>query len=59
MSFGLKNEGAICQQAIQLYLTDQLYRNVEAYVDDVVIKSRSHTEFIPDLEETFNSLRKF
>jgi hypothetical protein len=28
-------------------------------VDDVVIKTRSHDEFIPDLEETFNSLRKF
>jgi hypothetical protein len=28
-------------------------------VDDVVIKTRSHDEFFPDLEETFNSLRKF
>jgi hypothetical protein len=28
-------------------------------VDDVVIKTRSHNEFIPDLEETFNSLRRF
>jgi hypothetical protein len=28
-------------------------------VDDVVIKTRVHDEFIPDLEETFNSLRKF
>jgi hypothetical protein len=28
-------------------------------VDDVVIKTRSHDEFIPDLEETFNNLRKF
>jgi hypothetical protein len=32
---------------------------MEAYVDDVVIKSRSYKEFIPDLEETFNSLHKF
>jgi hypothetical protein len=59
MSFGLKNAGATYQRAIQLCLADQLHRNVEAYVDDVVIKTRSHNEFIADLEETFNSLRKF
>jgi hypothetical protein len=28
-------------------------------MDDVVIKTRSHDEFITDLEEIFNSLRKF
>jgi hypothetical protein len=52
----LKNEGATYQRAIQLCLADQLQRNIEAYVDDVVIKFRSHDEFITDLEETFNSL---
>jgi hypothetical protein len=59
ISFGLKNIGATYQQAIQLCLADQLLRNVEVYVDDVVIKTRSHDEFIANLEETFNSLRKF
>jgi hypothetical protein len=39
--------------------SNQLHRNIEAYVDDMVIKTRVHNEFIPDLEETFNSLRKF
>jgi hypothetical protein len=59
ISFGLKNAGATNQRAIQLCLTDQLHHNVEPYVDDVVIKTRSHDEFITDLEETFNSLQKF
>jgi hypothetical protein len=59
MSFGLKNTGATYQRAIQLCLADQLHRNVEAYIDDVVIKTRSHDEFITNLEETFNSLRRF
>jgi hypothetical protein len=59
MSFGLKNAGATYQRAIQLCLANQLHRNVEAYMDDVVIKTRSHDEFIPDLEEIFNSLCKF
>jgi hypothetical protein len=38
---------------------DQLHRNVEAYVDDVVIKIRNPNDLIADLEEMFNSLRKF
>jgi hypothetical protein len=59
MSFGLKNAGATYQRAIQLYFADQLHRNVEAYVDDVVIKTKTQDQFITDLEETFNSLRKF
>jgi hypothetical protein len=42
-----------------LCLVDQRNRNVETCVDDVVIKTRSHDEFIADLEETFNSLQKF
>jgi hypothetical protein len=59
MSFGLKKAGATYQRAIQLCLANQLHRNVEAYVDDVVIQTRAHDEFIPDLEETFNNLREF
>jgi hypothetical protein len=59
MSFGLKNAGATYQHLMQLYFADQLHHNVEAYVDDVVIKTRNHDDFIADLEETFNSLCKF
>jgi hypothetical protein len=59
MSFGLKNAGATYQRAIQLCLADQLHRNVEVYVDDGVVKTRNHDEFISDLEQTFNSLCKF
>ena len=59
MSFGLKNAGSTYQRVIQLCFTDQLHRNVEAYVDDVVVKTKSRDQFIADLEETFNSQRKF
>jgi hypothetical protein len=41
MPFGLKNAGVTYQRAIQLCLADQLHRDVEAYVDDVIIKTRS------------------
>jgi len=59
MSFRLKNTGATYQRAIQLCFTNQLHRNVEAYVDDVVVKTKEFDTFIPNLEETFNSLRSF
>ena len=56
MSFGLKNAGATYQRAIKLCFANQLHHNVEAYIDDVVVKIKSQDQFIPDLEETFNSL---
>jgi hypothetical protein len=59
MSFGLKNAGATYQRAIQMCFADQLHQNVEAYVDDVVIKTRESSDLIADLEETFSSLRRF
>jgi hypothetical protein len=59
MSFGLKNTEATYQHAIQMCFADQLHRNVEAYVDDVVIKTRNPDDLIADLEEMFNSLRRF
>jgi hypothetical protein len=58
MPFGLKNAGATYQRAIQNTLKPQLGRNVEAYVDDVVIKSRFRSGLINDLDETFQNLRK-
>ena len=50
MSFGLKNIGATYQRAVQLCFTNQLHCNVEAYVDDVVVKTKEYDSFIPDLE---------
>jgi hypothetical protein len=59
MSFGLKNAGATYQRAIQAYFKRQLNKNVEAYVDDVVVKTRNSETLITDLEETFASLREY
>jgi hypothetical protein len=59
MSFGLKNTGATYQRAIQACFKRQLNKNVEAYVDDVVVKTRNSDTLITDLEETFASLREY
>ena len=59
MSFGLKNASATYQRAIQRCLQDQIEKNVEAYVDDVVVMSKTGKNLITDLEETFQNLKKF
>jgi hypothetical protein len=41
MPFGLKNAGATYQRAIQTCLADHWGKRVEAYVDDVVIKTEN------------------
>jgi hypothetical protein len=48
MSFGLKNAGATYQRAIQMCFANQLHRNIEAYVDDMVIKIRNPDDLIAD-----------
>jgi hypothetical protein len=58
-SFGLKNADAIYQRAIQACFKKQLNKNVKAYVDDVVVKTRNSSTLIDDLEETFASLREY
>jgi hypothetical protein len=47
------------QRAIQACFKKQLNRNIEAYVDDVVVKTRNSDTLIADLEETFTSLREY
>jgi hypothetical protein len=59
MSFGLKNAGATYQRAIQTCLADHWGKCVEAYVDDVVIKTKNSENFIEDLQLVFNSLRRY
>jgi hypothetical protein len=50
MSFGLKNAGATYQRATQACFKRQLNKNVETYVDDVVVKTRNSETLIADLE---------
>jgi hypothetical protein len=59
MSFGLKNADTTYQRAIQACFKRQLNKNVKAYVDDVVVKTRNSDTLIADLEETFASLREY
>jgi hypothetical protein len=59
MSFRLKNASATYQRAIQRCLKDQIRKNVEAYVDVVVVKSKTANTLITNLTETFKALKVY
>jgi hypothetical protein len=59
MPFGLKNAGATYQQTMQRCLQEQIGRNVHAYVDDVVVKTKQSGTLLDDLKETFANLRRY
>ena len=60
MSFGLKNAGATYQRAIQQCLHDEIRDDlVEAYVDDVVVKTRDASTLIDNLDRTFKALNRY
>ncbi|GJW09011.1 reverse transcriptase domain-containing protein [Tanacetum coccineum] len=57
MPFGLKNAGATYQRLVDSTFQNQIGRNLEAYVDDMVIKSKEETSLLADIAETFESLK--
>ncbi|KAK1645813.1 hypothetical protein QYE76_063618 [Lolium multiflorum] len=59
MPFGLKNAGATYQRMMQKCLATQIGKNVQVYIDDVVITSKKGSTLIEDLKETFDNLDKF
>ncbi|XP_071912457.1 uncharacterized protein [Coffea arabica] len=59
MPFGLKNAGATYQRAMQRIFDDMLHRNVECYVDDLVVKSKKREDHIQDLRRVFQRLRRY
>ena len=58
MPFGMKNAGSTFQRAIHIDLGPQLHRNVEAYMDDILFKTRDEESLVEDLRETFRNLHK-
>jgi hypothetical protein len=59
MPFGLKNAGATYQRMMQNSLGSQIGRNIQVYIDDVVITMRKEESLISDLRETFDNLDRY
>ena len=54
MSFRLKNGGSIYQRMVMRMFKNQLRRNMDAYIDDMVVKSKQtqkHLKIYPKYSE--------
>jgi hypothetical protein len=56
MPFGLRNAGATYQRCMNHVFGEHIGRTVEAYVDDIVVKTRKASDLLSDLEVTFRCL---
>ena len=59
MSFGLKNTGATYQRLVNQLFNKKIRRNVEVYVNNMLVKSKEEENHLDDLKETFNTLRQY
>ena len=59
MPFGLKNTGATYQRLMNRMFAPQIGRNVQVYVDDMLVKSQREEDHLEDLRETFDTLRSY
>ncbi|KAL0434615.1 UNVERIFIED_CONTAM: Retrovirus-related Pol polyprotein from transposon opus [Sesamum radiatum] len=59
MPFGLKNAGATYQCLVDKIFRHQIGRNMEVYVEDMLVKNRKAPDHVKDLEEMFSLLRKY
>ena len=57
MSFGLENAGSTYQRMITKMFEAQMGKNIEVYIDDMVVKSKMVSEHIGDLTNIFKILR--
>ena len=59
MLFGLKNAGATYQRLMNKMFAQEIGRNVQVYVDDILVKSRREEDHLEDLKETFDTLHSY
>ena len=59
MSFGLKNAGVTYQRLMNKMFMHQIGRNVQVYVDDMLVKSLCENDHLDDLQETFDTVRSY
>ncbi|KAJ0827313.1 putative nucleotidyltransferase, Ribonuclease H [Helianthus annuus] len=57
MPFGLKNALATYQRLVDKAFSKKIGRNMEVYVDDLVIKSHTEEDMLQDIKDTFYNLK--
>ena len=58
MPFGLKNAGSTYQRMMTRTFEPHLDKNIEVYIDDMVVKSKVVSEHVRDLGDIFEILRR-
>ena len=58
MPFGLKSARSTYQRKMTRMFESQLEKSIEAYIDDMVVKSKVATEHVRDLGDIFEILRR-
>jgi hypothetical protein len=59
MPFGLKNAGATYPRLMDRVFSEQIGKNVEVYIDDMVVKTTEDGEHDKDLGDILASVRKY
>ncbi|KAI5351635.1 hypothetical protein L3X38_004526 [Prunus dulcis] len=59
MPFGLKNAGATYQRLVNHLFTPLIRNTMEVYVDDMLVKSRTADQHIPNLSAMFTILKQY
>ena len=59
MPFGLKNAGVTYQRLMNKIFTHQIGRNIQVYVDDLLVKSLHENDHLDDLQETIDTLQSY
>ena len=59
MPFGLKNIGATYHRLVIHMFHPQIRRNVEVYIDDMLVKSLDEGKHLNDFQKTFDMLRQY
>ena len=59
MSFSLKNAGSTYQRMMTRMFKSLLGKNIEIYIDDMVVKSKVISEHLADLRDIFEILRSY
>ena len=59
MPFRLKNVGATYQRLVNKMFNKQISRNMEVYVDDMLVKSKEELTHLDDLREMFATLKQY
>ena len=59
MPFGLNNEEATYQRAATTMFHDMVHKDVEEYVDDMIVKSRDRADHLETLQRFFKRIRRF